>query len=531
MNISKKHRSRFNGRKSFLRLGVCLTTAALMGTMAVTASAEEEVKRLVTAPYSISYNLRDGYFITQDGDFVYMDEDVFANWRDTGKLEFKAAESDLNINDIGFWSGKLSDGDYVQLFSKDTNGNPAQRYVMKCDKENHKFTTIQTFGSEWCFTTSDGYTFKTETDIESGTINYSVVKPDGTTVQNSLKSYVYHPEDANQNSFVEYHSCAAENGKYCAYITVDEERDEENNFGNYALYGIDRNGDAVKLYDDIKARSFQTTKCINDNIVTLFIMGDGDYRAIVYSVDNDTTKTAYLMYSYWGDFNYADDSRLIHSYEFEGVSHANLYDLDDPHSNTRSSQYKNIYSQDGEIYLVQNGDDKWGYIDRNGNELAIFDDASEFIGDYAPVVQNGKAFLIDKNMNRVSEKIDASGVSIVDDGLYRVVNGDDSFLVTYADEPVSESTETSKPIQNSKPADTSKTEENPDSLPSFFSAKVNKTDESSVQDGVVTSNETSSATITSSDNANPPTGAGSIALAVGALTVTGAVIIAARKKK
>ncbi len=99
-----------------------------------------------------------------------------------------------------------------------------------------------------------------------------------------------------------------------------------------------------------------------------------------------------------------------------------------------SENYSSLWSYDFEIFLAHSADDKWGYIDKTGKPLAFFDDAGEFAGEYAPVVQNGKAFLINRQMEQVSEIIDADGISSLGDRLYKVKKDGKQFFMTYAQE-------------------------------------------------------------------------------------------------
>lgn len=146
-------------------------------------------------------------------------------------------------------------------------------------------------------------------------------------------------------------------------------------------------------------------------------------------------------------------------------------------------------TNDGEIYLVQTEDDKWGYIESNGKELAIFDDAGDFFGDFAPVVKDGKAYLVDRNMNKVSEAIDGEGVTAYGEGLYTVtVNGEKKFMTYVAKPTVSEPTEPTTPTE-------------PTSKP------------------------------TSTDNKNPETGIPGIAAAVGVIALAAGAVIVAKKRK
>lgn len=67
-----------------------------------------------------------------------------------------------------------------------------------------------------------------------------------------------------------------------------------------------------------------------------------------------------------------------------------------------------VSTNDGEIFLATpyGGDKKTKILDRNGNELGKFDYVAPFIGDYTLVSDDNLLFLIDRKMNRVSEKFD-----------------------------------------------------------------------------------------------------------------------------
>ena len=67
-----------------------------------------------------------------------------------------------------------------------------------------------------------------------------------------------------------------------------------------------------------------------------------------------------------------------------------------------------VSTNDGEIFLATpyGGDKKTKILDRNGKELGKFDYVAPFIGDYTLVSDDNLLFLIDRKMNRVSEKFD-----------------------------------------------------------------------------------------------------------------------------
>ena len=71
-------------------------------------------------------------------------------------------------------------------------------------------------------------------------------------------------------------------------------------------------------------------------------------------------------------------------------------------------------------WLVQKGD-QWGYIDHEGNEMAMYEDASSFSNGYALIVEDGTAFLINEDFEIVEECGDADSVLIEGEllGIYK----------------------------------------------------------------------------------------------------------------
>ena len=174
---------------------------------------------------------------------------------------------------------------------------------------------------------------------------------------------------------------------------------------------------------------------------------------------------------------------------------------------TLSDTYKYISSEDGEIYLVQTQDDKWGYMNSDGELLATYDDAGSFIGKYAPVVKDGKAFLVNRNLKRVSEKIDADGVRICDKGLYVVELDGEYYFMTYADDV----------------SDVSGDEQGDISTPTEPTAEPTGTAETTDTAHVDNNND--------ENKANPDTGASGCAVVVGLTVAAGGVLLLSRKHR
>lgn len=76
-----------------------------------------------------------------------------------------------------------------------------------------------------------------------------------------------------------------------------------------------------------------------------------------------------------------------------------------------------------ERYWLYNNEGKWGYIDHDGNVIAMYEDACSFVNGKAMVMIDGKAYFIDENMNVTGEGIPAIAVSKCGD-LFRVITMD-----------------------------------------------------------------------------------------------------------
>ena len=75
-------------------------------------------------------------------------------------------------------------------------------------------------------------------------------------------------------------------------------------------------------------------------------------------------------------------------------------------------------------------DDKWGYIDQAGREIAMFDAASSFSGGYAVVVENGRGRVVNIDFEQIGEdfpcessvySIDKGVFAVWHDGAYRIL--------------------------------------------------------------------------------------------------------------
>lgn len=503
---------------------LCGSLAALMAlsTTAIVAQAEETAQfKLMTADLSKisdgnSYNFFGDGYLTDGKKFLRIGEEQIAEWSRTGKISAASVESDLDISGLSWWTGDF-EGGYVQLVREDLNEKVTERYVVHLNKDSGKIETAYKLGADWCYTTSDGYTvLSPKSDVSGGTVSFTVMKPDGTNFVCTLNSWVAHQDGAKWDDYVWFKYQAVDDDKYCCYVVVDEKLGGQMTDERvYAVYAIDKQGSAVKLTGDIKANGCNFSNASGKNLAVSFVNSTG---AFVLAISADSGKTQ--QFDYYGDIYYAGNSKIVG--QRMGSSNCDLIDL-----NTGKSvaQYPGIQAVDDKLFLVITNEGKCAYINGSGKLLDTFDDADVFRGDYAPVVKNGKAYLIDRNMNRVSEMIDGSSVYSFMGGLYRVDNGENAMLMAYAkadDTPKPD--DTSSEPTSSEPTSSEPTSSEPTSSEPTSSEPTSSEPTSSEP---VSSDTASSGA--SGGNDNPNSGA-AMALIPIAL-IGGAAVVVSKKRK
>lgn len=260
---------------------------------------------------------------------------------------------------------------------------------------------------------------------------------------------------------------------------------------------------------------------------------DPDYESILFEPYRDNS-TYFYTSAYAGKLNgnklivwSGDGDYRYHLIEIGSEKDENGYTS----CRIISDEYKYMTTYDGgETYLVQTLDGKWGFLNSEGKLVATYDEAGAFMGNYAPVVKDGKAYLVNRNFRCVSEKIDAESVSTLDNGLYNVTIDGENYFMTY-----------SKNKDNEAANDPQETEQTPDETadsPSDTDATTSEAqDDQTVSEP--TDTETSadtSAEDTSADNKdeskdNPDTGAASAGIAVGLTVFAAGAVLLSRKRR
>lgn len=85
-----------------------------------------------------------------------------------------------------------------------------------------------------------------------------------------------------------------------------------------------------------------------------------------------------------------------------------------------------------ETYWLACDGERWGYIDHDGRKMQFYDDASEFCNGKALVMEDGMAYLINENFEKIKELGAAEGISWRGD-FFVVYNGESRQLYPVGD--------------------------------------------------------------------------------------------------
>lgn len=457
------------------KAAAAVTAVALLAGMSVPAGAANNTMKLLTqevdsyvrSPYG------DGlYDVLNDdnsgiGKFLAIPQSSIKKWRSSGDLQITDVKIDGNIN----WNGLGVYVDVPQLYNRDSSGNISRRYAYTFDgKDTMKITETST---DWMFPARSGNIVYAPSCDDKGNLTFSARNSAGKTIKTKFKvgenpydgSYWYNFFTLNDENYL----------GYVIYQTTDKPTVQSvGDEITFAIDMVDKNGKSKNVWKK-KAYTFYWACTSGNNLVFFYSDHDYGYNVCMYDLKkgklitytgrdlmydllpfmkSDGTETSEPAYSEDLDAfesNYSNISIARYRLETDNSLAYCLVDLSSKDVKYLSSNYKEMYTTDGKMYLVKTYDDKWGYINAKGKFLGAFDDAGEFNGKYAPVIKNGKAYLIDRNLRCVSEKITADYVDTLDDGLYYVENGNKKYLMTYASGSSSSSgSTTSKPSTSGK---------------------------------------------------------------------------------
>ena len=552
------------------RITAVLAAAAVCAASGVTASAAGKYQ-LLTEPVSVIDGAIDvhgiydsdgranapllysnnGYGITGVFDITQKD---LKNWRSSGAFTYTEVNVDNfdgaeYFDNAGYILRSYSNSPLLDLY----DGTSVLKYFSFKYDGKGKLESILT-SDERIISTFGGWALQgnetSDTEYTFSIINNN----DGELHQTDI------PVEWDGKAFLRYYVNRNGNDKYLAYCwysadtRLNEEWTEwEMNDVDVVVVGITRDGSLETIYTG------------THNYFPAFTSGDGYLFFQTHNPPLESICHVYLsdideMLTLDGWAARAEDTKqgidlstytvtclndnkiIVRRSADDGGQYYNLVELDsepDQYGYTSCTllsevdAYSSMTTYDGENYLVETLDGKWGFLNSEGKLVATYDDAGAFMGNYAPVVKDGKAYLVNRNFRCVSEKIDAESVSTLDNGLYNVTIDGENYFMTY-----------SKNKGNEAANDPQETEQTPDETtdsPSDTDATTSEAqDDQTVSEPTDTDNSAdtsadTSADDTSADNkdeskANPDTGAASAGIAVGLTAFAAGAVLLSRKR-
>ncbi len=443
-------------------LGAAAPVMGLTNPLGVTASAAE-MKLLTTDNVFDKYDsvmyLGEGYYVMYNGynagaEIVYCGTDVIDSWRKTGKLEVKTVSCGTDISGMTFKSGTINkNGGIVKLVSTAQNEDGMSIgicHVFTLDKAKNEFTEAYSYQmpSIWSNASSrnDGYSFvEDKKDWQTKEYTYSVYDTKGNRTQKTVSPKNYDGAEQFESDLVSFVECYGE-GKYVGFACVADYATEksltisesfEAQTFLYEISGINKDGSLTPL-TEVRSYGNEIIPALfgGENFVAWKNYEDGCY----YVMTLDDNKTYKLESN--DKFNYIAEvigKKVVVEKRGIGMPDGGyprmVFDLET--GKMLAEDERSMTSNDGGKIFTSKAkgyDGEWRYFDENLKLLGSFPDAGSFIegNQYAPVVQDGKGWLVDRNMNQVSEKIDAVGCTTLGKDLFRFKTSEsgDYVLVT-----------------------------------------------------------------------------------------------------
>lgn len=383
---------------------------------------------------------------------IYMlDDQALSEWRRTGKANFIKLSCDMELEGM-FLNSLCTElgGEYLQFVKVGSDGMASDYYVFRIDKDLKKLCFAYSYSDGTLFTNKDGYSFVRGLNDGGNTV---VFDPSGNMTETPF------PKKGGSLSVG-----LLVGGDHLAYLiwNSDVTWKDGKEWYDYAVYALKRDGRLDVIYEKEQVNEFSTLSSNSDNCIIWMHNEPSQVlnQYMIYSAENGKIYPLgeIMTYRHMGEPDYfmtepgdiadgiKDDRVVLHNRirRYADLSGGDMineewYYLVKLNENAPaqivSKRYDEIGSGNGGIYPVKFDDGRYGYIDKDGNELARFDAAGEFMGDHAAVVKDGSVYLIDRGMNIVSNGISAETFMLYQPNgeVFEFFDGSKDIIATYSD--------------------------------------------------------------------------------------------------
>lgn len=378
-----------------------------------------EIYSIITAstPENSGYNWlgQELYYSSGTGKVYKITDNDVANWKKTGKLNKTQIKlpSEMSGGMWNLYSNQNFKYSNIGLFYKD-----GKQILGKYNSAKNTITKIYST-ENYCGISENGVIGEFEYSDKNQTLTLNLISSAGKKIKTlTFKS----PYGCSWQSFTH-------GSKYC-YVINRESDAGKNEIGgqvaNTKLIRIDEKGNQkVILNEKTDGHSIYSVNksCICIQVTLLPTITDYYYFADTNKLEEVSTK------------RYNVKSTRLYENNAIVTDYTEKYSLIDiKNQKALSDEYAYMATDDGNLFLVSDDKNNYGFINAKGKELTMsLDSATNFRNGYALVTQNGKSYFIDENMNRVSEKFDGSAISDLGDGVYQYKKNDKYYLVTLKD--------------------------------------------------------------------------------------------------
>lgn len=421
-----------------------------LNSVSIFADAEErEEYTLISAPMSEIPDVKSlelmggGYYICRDKyrtafKIVYIGSDEISKWRETGEFTWKDVECGFDLKNYYSCSSKPSnEGNFFGIALK------SDRYTefYYCESsDDHTRITAEPFDIGWACVRPDGYVFaaecwssyfgkgtelnKIDMGYESGAGQFALNSGEyigGMFYWTDPKATVKEWSPYDDERFCYAALCLADkNGNVTEVYRTPEPR--EDNYCSYVSWdSIANNNSALYWRENYMKDGIET------QLQKIYCFRSGELLTFPYNTKLRDGRNAWYIELEDVVFN----GRAIMNVTLHDSNSFTYALVDTETGEFVSDTYQSLSTRDGKYFLAKD-ENGWTLIDRDGNSLCGFDDVTEVYGGIAMACENGEGFLINGNMEKISDTIPAKSVYMCsDENLFILNHNKESYFVTY----------------------------------------------------------------------------------------------------
>lgn len=382
-----------------------------------------------------------GYYLCRDGDgtafkIIYIGNDEISKWRKTGEFTWKDVECNIELdleNYYGCNSKPSEEGNFFGIVLR--NDKYIEFYYCE-SSDDHTRITAELFNNVfWAYVNPDGYVFAKQfghycfgkgtelSEIDFGDADY--LQGFSMNTGEYIGGVFFGSHYYGSTPHHEFLRLADKNGNVTEVYNSVPKLGEDNYCSDISLdtMFICQNG-----LKNLHWRETFFNNGVETRLNKIYCFESGELLTFPHNDTLPDGRTVWLIELEDGVFN----GRTIMNVTLHDSDNYTAYALVDTETGEYVSDgYQSLSTRDGEHFLAKS-ENGWLLIDGDGNKLCGFDDVTEFYGGLAMACDNGEGFLIDGNMEKISDTVPAESAYMGDDeNIFISSRGGEYYFVTY----------------------------------------------------------------------------------------------------